>query len=205
MPRTLRARITSTGSYLPKRVLSNNDLEKMVDTSDEWISSRTGMKERRIAAKDESSSDMAIKSAKKALHNGKIDPEEIDLVLVATVTPDYVLPSTAALVQAKIGAINAGAVDLQAACVGYLYGLSIAKAYIESGIYRNVLVVATDKMSSILDYEDRKTCVLFGDGAATTLVSAQGPGYAIDSICLGADGELSDLIIIPAGGSRCPT
>ncbi len=200
----IRARITGIGSYLPERILSNADLEKIVDTSDEWIFSRTGMKERRIAREDEATSDMAVAAGKKALEKSGLPAEEIDLVIVATSTPDHLMPSTAAIVQAGIGAGKAAAFDLIAACTGYLYGLSTAKAYIESGIYKNILLVASEKMSAVLDYEDRTTCVLFGDGASAAVISSEGAGLAIDSICLGSDGQLSDLIMIPAGGSRLP-
>jgi len=200
----IRARITGIGSYLPERILSNADLEKIVDTSDEWIFSRTGMKERRIAREDEATSDMAVAAGKKALEKSGLPAEEIDLVIVATSTPDHLMPSTAAIVQAGIGASKAAAFDLIAACTGYLYGLSTAKAYIESGIYKNILLVASEKMSAVLDYEDRTTCVLFGDGASAAVISSEGAGLAIDSICLGSDGQLSDLIMIPAGGSRQP-
>lgn len=198
------ARITGMGSYQPKKVLSNQDLEKMVDTTDDWISSRTGMKERRIAAPDEASSDMGIEAAKKALKASGIDPAEIDLVLVATSTPDHLMPSTAAIIQASVGAENAAAFDLLAACTGFLYGLSTAKAYIESGMYRNVLLVASEKMSSFIDYQDRSTCVLFGDGASAAVISAEGDGFALESVCLGADGSLAEMLIIPGGGSRIP-
>lgn len=199
-----KARITGLGSYQPEKILSNLDLEKMVDTSDEWISSRTGMKERRIAAEDEASSDMGIKAAEKALCAAQISADEIDLILVATSTPDHLMPSTAAIVQSGIGAVNAAAFDLLAACTGFLYGLSTAKAYIESGMYRNVLLIASEKISSYIDYQDRTTCVLFGDGASAAVISAEGTGFSIDSVCLGADGTLSNLIIIPGGGSRLP-
>lgn len=199
-----RARIIGIGSYLPKRILSNADLEKMVDTTDEWIYSRTGMKERRIAEQDEATSDMAIAASKKALDKSSIAPDAIDLVIITTSTPDHLMPSTAAIVQAEIGAKNAAAFDLIAACTGYLYGLSTAKAYIESGMYKNVLLVASEKMSAFIDYEDRATCVLFGDGASAAVISSEGAGLAIDSICLGSDGSLSDLIIIPSSGSRKP-
>ena len=200
----LLARITGMGSYQPKRVLSNQDLEKIVDTTDEWITSRTGMKERRIAAVDEASSDMGLQAARKALISAGLTADKIDLVLVTTSTPDHLMPSTAAIIQSAIGAENAAAFDLLAACTGFLYGLSTAKAYIESGMYRNILLIASEKISSIIDYEDRSTCVLFGDGASAAVISAEGEGFAIDSISLGADGSLSDLIIIPAGGSRLP-
>ena len=199
-----KAHIISTGSYLPEKVLSNSDLEKMVDTSDEWIFSRTGMKERRLAAADEPTSEMGFQAAKKAIEKAGIDVEEIELILFATLTPDYPFPSTACLIQARLGAFNAAAVDLQAACTGYIYALSQAKAYIESGMYRSILIVASEKLSSIVNYQDRATCVLFGDGAAACIVAAEGKGLFISDICLGADGRLAELLIIPAGGSKKP-
>lgn len=199
-----KARIISTGSYLPKKVLSNNDLEKMVDTSDEWIFSRTGMKERRLAAADEPTSEMGFQAAKKAIEKAGINVEEIELILFATLTPDYPFPSTACLIQARLGAFNAAAVDLQAACTGYIYALSQAKAYIESGMYRSILIVASEKLSSIVNYQDRATCVLFGDGAAASIIAAEGKGLLISDVCLGADGRLAELLIIPAGGSKKP-
>jgi 3-oxoacyl-[acyl-carrier-protein] synthase III len=205
MPVQSKARIIGTGSFLPKKILTNQDLEKMVETSDEWIVSRTGMKERRIAGPDEPPSFMGIQAAQKALAESQMPVEKIDMIVVATMTPDYIAPSTAALIQAKLGASNAAALDIQAACTGFLYGLSIAKAYIESGLYRNVLVVATEKLSSIINYKDRNTCVLFGDGASAAVVSNQGSGYSLDSFCLGADGDLAELLIIPAGGSAQPS
>ncbi len=199
-----RSRIVGLGSYLPKKILSNHDLEKIVDTSDEWISTRTGMKERRIAEEGESSSDMAAAAGAAAIADAGIDPKTIDLIIVATATPDYFMPSTAAVVQSKLGAASAAAFDLQAACTGFLYGLSAAKAYVESGMYQTVLLIAVDKMSAFLDYQDRNTCVLFGDGASAAVVCSSGKGFAIDSICLGADGNLFDLIMIPGGGSKHP-
>lgn len=198
------ARIKSLGSYLPERVLTNQDLEKMVDTSDEWIVSRTGMHERRLAEANEFTSDMGAKAALKALKLAELDANHLDFIIVATMSPDYISPSTACLIQAKIGAARAGAMDIQAACSGFLYGLSVAKAYVESGLYRRVLIVAAEKMSAFIDYEDRSTCVLFGDGAAAAIVTDQGEGWGIKSVCLGADGTLADLILIPAGGSRHP-
>lgn len=199
-----KARIIGTGSHLPQRVLSNLDLEKMVETTDEWIVTRTGMKERRLARADEFTSDMGVEAALKALEEAKISPDQIDLILVATLTPDYIFPSTACLLQARLKAVNAAAMDIQAACSGYLYALSQAKAYIEAGIYHNILVVASEKLSSIVNYEDRNTCILFGDGASAALVSSRGTGLAICNTNLGSDGELSELIILPAGGSRNP-
>lgn len=201
---TLKARITGLGSYLPEKILLNQDLEKLVDTSDEWIVSRTGIRERRMARDDEFSSDMGTVAARIALKKANVQPAELDMVLVATMTPDYISPSTAALIQANLKASKAAAVDLQAACTGYLYALSMARAYIESGMARHVLVVATEKMSSIIDYTDRNTCVLFGDGASAAVVSSSGSGLAIDAVSLGADGELAQLVIVPAGGSRAP-
>lgn len=205
MASSIRARIVGLGSYLPEKVLTNLDLEKMVDTSHEWIISRTGMNERRIAKEDEYSSDMGFKAAQKALETAKIGAEQVDLVLVTTMSPDYISPSTSALIQALLGAVNASAVDIQAACTGYLYGLSIAKAYIESGIYKNILLIATEKMSSFVDYKDRNTCILFGDGASAAVISDRGAGLYIDSVSIGADGSLANLFVIPGGGVRNPT
>lgn len=199
-----KARITGIGSYLPERVLTNQDLEKMVETSDEWIVTRTGIRERRIARADEFTSDMAVAASKNALKQAKLKAEELDLILVATLTPDYIFPSTACLIQASLGAKNAAGLDIQAACTGMIYGLSMAKAFIESGIYKNVLVIAAEKLSAIVNYEDRSTCVLFGDGAAACVVSNQGAGLEIEGACLGADGEQSELLIMPGGGSRNP-
>lgn len=198
------ARIIGLGSYLPDEVLSNEQLEKMVETSDEWIVSRTGIKERRIAKEDQHTSSMGAIAAQKALEECNLDPNEIDSIIVATCTPDYLFPSTAALIQREIGATKASAFDLQAACTGYLYALSIAKAYVESGISKNVLVVASEKISSIVDYEDRNTCVLFGDGASAAVVSDEGEGYEITNVTLGTDGNHAELLMLPGGGSRIP-
>lgn len=204
MPIKPKARIIGTGSYLPERVLSNQDLEKMVETSDEWIVTRTGIKERRIARPDEGTSDMGYEAALKALDMANVKPEEIDLILVATITPDYPFPSTACLLQARLKATSAAALDIQAACTGYLYALSQAKAYIDSGLYKTVLIVAAEKLSSVVNYKDRNTCIIFGDGAAACVVRAEGRGLNIRDVCLGADGALAELVIIPAGGSRQP-
>jgi 3-oxoacyl-[acyl-carrier-protein] synthase-3 len=197
-------RIVSTGSYLPKKVLSNADLENTVDTSDEWIWTRTGIRERRIAADDESTSDMGYEAGQRALEVGRIAPEEVDLIVVATSTPDYLLPSTASLLQAKLGTVHAVAFDIQAACSGYLYGLSIAKSFIESGQYSTILLVASEKLSAITDYQDRNTCVLFGDGAAACCIRSEGIGLSIRNIILGCDGRQADLLKVPGGGSRHP-
>jgi 3-oxoacyl-[acyl-carrier-protein] synthase-3 len=198
------AKIIGTGSYVPERVLTNQDLEKMVDTNNEWIVSRTGMKERRIARLDEYTSDMGLAAAKKALEASKISAESLDLILFATLTPDYVFPSTACLIQTQLGAVKAAAVDVQAACTGYLYALGMAKAFIEAGIYKNILIIAAEKLSSIVNYKDRNTCVLFGDGASAAVISSEGKGLAIRDVSLGSDGELAKLLILPAGGSRQP-
>lgn len=198
------AKIIGTGSYVPEKVLTNQDLEKMVETSDEWIVTRTGMKERRIARSDEFTSDMGLEAAKKALEASKIAPESLDLILFATLTPDYIFPSTACLIQSQLGAVKAAAVDVQAACTGYLYALAMAKAFIESGIYKNILIIASEKLSSIVNYQDRNTCVLFGDGASAAVISSEGHGLAIRDVSLGSDGELAKLLILPAGGSRKP-
>lgn len=204
MPLKAKARITGLGSYLPEQILTNQDLEKIVETSDEWIFSRTGIKERRIAGLQEFTSDMGVKAAHKALEAAGLAVTQIDLILVATMTPDYISPSTAALIQGALGAKQAAAFDLQAACAGYLYGLSMAKAYIESGMYQNILFISTEKLSSFIDYKDRSTCVLFGDGASAAVISNKGAGFEINQVCLGCDGSLSELLYIPGGGSRNP-
>lgn len=204
MAHHLKARIIGLGSYLPKKVLTNQDLEKIVETSDEWIVSRTGMHERRIAAENEFPSDMGTQAAIQALELANLKADELELIIVATMSPDYISPSTASLIQAKIKANKAAAFDIQAACTGFLYALSIAKAFVESGSYHHVLIIASEKMSAFIDYKDRATCVLFGDGAAAAVVSAHGEGLRIDTLCLGSDGQLADLVKIPAGGSRSP-
>jgi 3-oxoacyl-[acyl-carrier-protein] synthase-3 len=199
-----KAKIIGTGSYLPERVLTNRDLEQMVETSDEWIVSRTGIKERRIAREDEFTSSMGALAAAKALQAANRTALDIDYILVATLTPDFFFPSTACLIQQALGAKNAAALDIQAACTGYLYALSLAKALVESGQYKNILIIAAEKLSSITNYKDRSTCVLFGDGASAAVVSLHGSGLAIDSLRLGADGEQADLLKMPAGGCRAP-
>jgi 3-oxoacyl-[acyl-carrier-protein] synthase-3 len=199
-----KAKIIGTGSYLPTKILTNHDLEKLVDTSDEWIVTRTGMKERRIAADHEFTSDLGAAAAKEALKAAKMESSEIDLILVATLTPDYTFPSTACIIQSKLKAEKAAGFDLQAACTGYIYALSLAKAYIESGLYQNILVVASEKLSSIVNYKDRNTCVLFGDGASACVVSSQGQGLWIRHTHLGCDGDQTAILLMPAGGSRLP-
>ena len=203
---TLKAKILGTGSYVPERILSNQDLERLVETSDEWIVSRTGMKERRIARQDESTSDMAYIAAKAALADAELSPQDIDLILVATITPDYAFPSTSCLLQSRLQATKAAAMDIEAACTGYLYALATAKAFVQTGVYKNVLVVAAEKVSSIVDYKDRNTCILFGDGASACVVSSMSGkrNILIEEVSLGADGDLENLLKVPAGGSRTP-
>jgi 3-oxoacyl-[acyl-carrier-protein] synthase-3 len=196
--------IIGTGSYLPKRVLSNPDLEKMVETSDDWIITRTGIKERRIAADDECTSDLAAKAGLSALENAGISPEEVDLILVATVTPDMFFPSTACFVQAKIGAKNAACFDVSAACSGFLYAIEIAQQFITSHTYDTILVIGAEKLSSIVDWTDRNTCVLFGDGAGAAVLRHRGGGHGVISTFMASDGGLSDILYIPGGGSRYP-
>jgi len=204
VPHQRKARIIGLGSYLPAKILTNQDLEGMVDTSDEWIISRTGMHERRLAAPDEFPSDMGAEAALSALTSARVPPEEVEMIIVASMSPDYISPSTASLIQAKIQAERAAAMDVQAACTGFLYALSIAKAFIEAGCYRKVLVIATEKMSAFIDYTDRSTCILFGDGAGAALISSEGEGLRIDALSLGSDGGCAHLLDIPAGGSRQP-
>ncbi len=204
MPSTVKARLTGLGSYLPAKVLSNHDLEKLIETSDEWITSRTGIKERRIANSRETPSHMGTEAALIAIEAAHLTVADIGLILVATSTPDYRVPATATLIQSQLKATNIPAFDIQAACTGYIYALSIAKAYVESGMYNHILVVATEKMSSITNYEDRNTCILFGDGASAAVVSSKGKGLSIETISLGADGDCAHLIQIPAGGAKEP-
>lgn len=204
MKQKLQARITGMGSYLPARIMTNKEFESLIDTSDEWIESRTGIKERRIAAANEFTSDMGTAAAVKALEAAGLVANDIELILVATMTPDYISTSTGALIQTNLKAERAAAVDIQAACSGFLYVLSMAKAYIESGMYSRILVVASEKMSTYVDYTCRGTSILFGDGAAAAVVSNEGSGLAIDTICLGADGSLAQLVIVPGGGVRHP-
>jgi 3-oxoacyl-[acyl-carrier-protein] synthase-3 len=196
--------ITGVGSYVPERILTNAELEKMVDTSDEWITSRTGIKERHIAAKDEFTSDLASHAALRAMQNAGVTPEQVDLIIVATITPDMPFPSTACLVQQKIGARRAAAFDLEAACSGFIYALEIAQQFIMSRTYNTVLVIGAEKLSSIVDWEDRNTCVLFGDGAGAAVLQNRPNAHGLLTAVMGADGTKSDLLFMPGGGSRCP-
>ena len=196
--------IIGTGSYVPERVLTNAELEKLVETSDEWITSRTGIKERRIAAEGENTSDLASKAALAAMENAGITAEEIDLILVATGTPDMFFPSTACFVQTKIGAKNAACFDVSAACSGFLYAIEIAQQFITSHTYDTILVIGAEKLSSIVDWTDRNTCVLFGDGAGAAVLQHRSGGHGVISTFMGSDGRLSEILQIPGGGSRFP-
>jgi 3-oxoacyl-[acyl-carrier-protein] synthase-3 len=196
--------ILSVGSYVPERILSNADFEKMVDTSDEWITSRTGIKERRIAAKNESTSDLAAKAARQALERAKISPDEVDLIIVATITPDMPFPSTACLVQQKIGALRAAAFDIEAACSGFIFALEIGQQFIMSQTYDTVLVIGAEKLSSIINWSDRNTCVLFGDGAGAAVLRNRPQAHGLLTACMGADGSRAGLLCMPGGGSSCP-
>ncbi len=196
--------VAGVGSYVPARVLTNQDLEKMVDTTDEWITSRTGIKARHIAAKDEFTSDMAAQAALRAMKNAGVTGEQIDLSIIATITPDMPFPSTACLVQQKIGAHRAAAFDVEAACSGFIYGLEIAQQFIMSRSYDTVLVVGAEKLSSIVDWTDRNTCVLFGDGTGAAILQNRASAHGLLTAVMGADGQKAKLLHMPGGGSRCP-
>ncbi|MGA2029616.1 MAG: beta-ketoacyl-ACP synthase III [Verrucomicrobiota bacterium] len=196
--------ITGVGSYVPVKILTNADLEKMVETSDEWITSRTGIKERRIAAVNEFTSDLAAKAAERAMKMAGVTAEQIDLIIVATITPDMPFPATACLVQHKLGAKCAAAFDLEAACSGFIYGLEVAQQFIMSHTYDTVLVIGAEKLSSIVDWTDRNTCVLFGDGAGAAILQNRENSHGSLTAVMGADGESADLLFMPGGGSRCP-
>ena len=196
-------RIAGTGLSIPQKILSNADLEKMVDTSDEWIRTRTGIAERRIAAPDVASSDMGYEAAVRAMHDAGIVSEDIDAIVVATATPDYQFPSTACLIQSRLGAKRAFAFDISAGCAGFVYALKVGKTMIDAGNAETVLLVGAETMSRVTDYEDRTTCILFGDGAgAVVLAKSEMPG--ILSISLGSDGDAWQLLYMPGGGSRIP-
>jgi len=195
--------IIGLGKYLPENRLTNKDLEKIVDTTDEWIVARTGIKERRIASDSEATSDMAVNAARKALEDAKLKPEDINLIIVATITPDMFFPSTACLVQNKIGINHVPAFDISVACSGFIYGVAIAEKFIKAGVYKHVLVIGAEKMSSVTDWKDRTTCVLMGDGAGAAILGEVKEG-GILSVYLGADGSKGNLLKLPAGGSRLP-
>jgi 3-oxoacyl-[acyl-carrier-protein] synthase-3 len=200
------AAFRSIGAYVPEKVLTNDELAQMVDTTDEWITKRTGIKERRIAAADETTSDMAVKAAEKAIERSGINKSEIDMIVVATISPDYFnMPSTATVVAHKMGLEKVTAFDISAACTGFIYVLSIAKAFIESGMKKNVLIIGAEKMSAITDYSDRGTCILFGDGAGAAVISAtKEKENAIIDLHTASDGSLGDFLMTPDGGTGNP-
>ena len=198
--------IQGTGKYVPERIVTNDDLSKIVDTSDEWIFGRSGIKRRRIAADGETTSDMALKASKAAIESAGLTPHDIDLVIVTTVNPDMLFPSTACILQAKLGIRNnIPCFDLEAACSGFVYGMEVATSMMASGRYKNALVVSSEKMSSMLDWKDRSTCVLFGDGSGAVVLAASGEENAgILGNVLGADGSDTAMLCMPAGGSAMP-
>lgn len=198
------ARIIGLGSYVPEQVLTNFDLEKMVDTTDEWIFSHTGMKERRIAAPEQATSDLALEAARAALADADLAATAIDLIVVATVTPDMIFPSTSSLVQGALQATSAGAFDIAVGCTGFVYGLSVATAYVQSGMANHVMVIGADTLSRITDWEDRATCVLFGDGAGAVILGPACPGEGILGFELWSDGTAAGYLRLPGGGSRHP-
>lgn len=202
---SLRGKIIGTGSYVPKNILTNFDIGKMVDTSDEWITERTGIKERRIAGEGEAASDLSLEASKRALSEAGIKPNEIDMIIVATMSGDMPMPSTAALLQGKLGAKNAAAFDINGACSGFLYGLSIADSFIKSGMSKKLLLVGVDVNSRFINWQDRSTCVLFGDGAGAVVMKPTRAKSGILSTHLHSDGSLWDLICLPGGGSRHPS
>ena len=196
--------ITGVGSYVPEKILTNAHLEKMVDTTDEWITTRTGIKERRIAAANEFTSDLATKAAERAMKMAGVTAGQIDLIIIATLTPDMPFPSTACLVQRKLGALRAAAFDMEAACSGFIYALEIGQQFIMSRTYETVLVVGAEKLSSIVNWKDRNTCVLFGDGAGAAILQHRENSDGLLTSVMGADGRKADLLSMPAGGSACP-
>ncbi|HEX2915930.1 MAG TPA: beta-ketoacyl-ACP synthase III [Chloroflexia bacterium] len=203
-----RAAITGLGVYLPPKVMTNRDLEQLVDTTDEWIVQRTGIRERRIAGPEDTTLTMAVAASRQALASANLDPARLDLIICATLIPEHPFPTTACLAQNALGATRAAAFDLSAACAGYVYALSVARAYIVSGMAENILVIGSETMSRVIDWQDRTTCVLFGDGAGAAVVQAvrgsnKGLGE-IENVVLMSDGSKGDSLMIPAGGSRYP-
>jgi len=199
----IKVGVIGTGHFLPEKVLTNADLERMVETSDEWITTRTGIKERHLVEKGTPTSAIATLAAQDALKSAKLNPEDIELIIIGTITPDMQFPSTACFVQAKLGAKNAAAFDVSAACSGFIYAISVAEAMIKTGLYKNALVIGAEVLSSIVDWEDRNTCVLFGDGAGAVVLAPVEEG-GILSTHLGSDGNETGLLYLPAGGSAMP-
>lgn len=198
------ARIIGTGGFLPETVWTNAKIETLTDTSDEWIRKRTGIGQRHLARPGEGASDLATPAARNALENAGVVPEELDLILCCTTTPDYLFPATACIIQNNLGATNAAACDVNAACSGFVYGLASANAYILSGMYRTVMVVGSESATNRINWKKRDTAVLFGDGAGAVVLRAEDGDAGILSVCLGADGSGADMLIRPAGGSKLP-
>jgi 3-oxoacyl-[acyl-carrier-protein] synthase III len=196
--------ISGVGSYVPAKVLTNAELARMIETTDEWITTRTGIKERRIAAKNEFTSDLATQAALRAMRRAGVTADQVDLIIVATATPDMPFPSTACLVQRKIGAHRAAAFDLEAACSGFVYALEIGQQFIMSRTYDTVLIIGAEKLSTIVDWKDRNTCVLFGDGAGAAVLQNRPNSHGLLTAVMGADGRKADLLFMAGGGSRCP-
>jgi len=200
----IRARIISTGSYVPESIITNHDLEQIVETSDEWIMERTGIRERRIADASQAASDLAYEAAQKALKHAHLKPKDIDLVIVATCTPDMPFPSTACILQDKLGIKHAAAFDINAACSGFVYGLHVANSLIKAEAHKRILLVGAEVLSRVTDWQDRTTCVLFGDGAGAVILEGTKEKRGIMSTHIQSDGSLGDLIMLPGGGSRFP-
>jgi 3-oxoacyl-[acyl-carrier-protein] synthase-3 len=196
--------IIGTGKYVPEKILTNSDLEKIVETNDEWIVSRTGIRERHIAAPEQATSDLAYEAALKALDSAGMKAEDLDLIIVATITPDSAFPSTACILQDKLGAKGAAAFDLSAACSGFVYSLATGVGFIQNGMYNNALIIGADTLSRITDYTDRNTCVLFGDGAGAVIIGEVPEGRGFKAFDLGAEGSGGNLLKLEAGGSRLP-
>lgn len=201
----MRGRIIATGSYVPENVITNRDIEKIVDTSDEWITERTGIRERRSVNGDQASSDLAFEAASLALKRANLKPRDIDLIIVATITGDMPFPSTACFLQSRLGAKNAAAFDINATCSGFIYGLHVANGLIKSGLHKKILLAGAESLTKVTDWQDRSTCVLFGDGAGAVIIEATTEKRGIYSTHIHSDGKLSDLISLPGGGSRYPS
>ena len=202
--KSVYAKLVGVGSYVPDKVLTNKDLEKIVDTSDEWIKTRTGIRERHISSNDEATSDLALKASLRAMENANISSDKIELIIVATVTPNMLFPSTACFLQKELRAFNAVAFDLSAACSGFVYAVSVASSLIESGRYSNVLVVGAEVLSKFVNWKDRSTCILFGDGAGAAILSATDKQEGVLYSCLHSDSSYTDLLYLPGGGSLYP-
>lgn len=204
MAEMISAGILATGHYAPKKILTNEDLERMVDTSDEWIRTRTGIETRHIAADSEDTSDLCVHAAKAAMEKAGLTPDDIDFIMVGTASPDYVVPSTACLVQSKLGCTHAGAMDFSAGCSGYIYGITLAAQFIRSGLYKHVLVIGAEVLSRLVNWADRSTCILFGDGAGAAIMGPVEDDYGYIASELGSDGNLGGILNIPASGIAEP-